>query len=165
MERWLDIPGFEGRYQVSDHGNVRNTLRLLKPFEHRDGYLQVKLCENGTEKTCFVHRLVAVAFLPNVAGLPEVDHLDANKKHNDSTNLEWVSRIENMRRAAVNGLMGGKPVNVGSNNGQAKLTTFAVVEIRARVMAGEKQITLAVEYGVSRRAIGMIVTRERWAHV
>ncbi|WP_175813329.1 NUMOD4 domain-containing protein [Burkholderia contaminans] len=163
-EQWRDIPGFECRYQVSDMGRVRNqgTGQVLKPFPHRDGYLQVKLCGGGKQRTRFVHRLVATAFIPNPRALPEVDHDDTDKTHNAKGNLVWVTHHENMQRAAACGLLGGKSVNAGDTNGQAKLTWALVAEIRDQAKNGASHARIAVLYGVSRRAVGMIVSGKRW---
>jgi hypothetical protein len=95
--RWEDIGGFEGRYQVSDHGEVRNanTGRVLKPIAFRNGYLRVYL---GRGKAHLVHRLVAAAFVPGDNAL-QVNHKDGQRGHNVWTNLEWLSCGDNHRHS------------------------------------------------------------------
>ncbi|MDN7881380.1 NUMOD4 motif-containing HNH endonuclease [Burkholderia aenigmatica] len=163
METWKDVPGYEGRYQVSDQGRVRNAAgRVLKPFAHRDGYLNVKLCAAGSERTVLVHRLVASAFLAPTPGCNEVDHLDCDKRNNRSVNLEWVDRSENMRRAALNGRL-VLPDNTGERNGGARITAAAARAIRE--LAGTAtHAQLGTRFGISRRAVGMILSRKRWAN-
>ena len=165
-ENWKDIPGYEGRYQVSDQGRVWSVWRggrVSKPCVHRDGYLWVRLCFDGVDKMQFVHRLVAVAFLPSVAGKDEVNHQDLDKKNNRVTNLEWASRSDNMRHAAAAGLVPA-PDNSGTKNGMAKLDETKVRQIRSmRVVATQENI--AVLFGVSRRAVGQILSGKRWKHV
>ena len=103
-EIWKDIPGYEGLYKVSNLGNVkslnwRNTGEeknlWLKP--HNKGYLQVELANGGVKKCFVVHRLVAIAFLPNPNCFPQVNHKDENKANNCVENLEWCSRSYNAR--------------------------------------------------------------------
>lgn len=100
---WIDIKGFEGRYQVSPDGMVRNvkTLRILKP-KNSKGYLQVCL---GARNYSYIHRLVAQAFIPNPDELPQVNHLDGIKSNNAVTNLEWCSASGNLKHAYECGLL------------------------------------------------------------
>lgn len=98
MEVWKDIEGYEGKYQVSNFGNVKslnyhrgNEERLLVPCEDSYGYLHVLLYKNGKRKTCKVHRLVADTFLNNDMCLPSINHKDENKHNNAAENLEFCS--------------------------------------------------------------------------
>lgn len=99
MEEWKDIVGFEGLYQVSDYGNVRSVRsgKLLKPFkkDSKNCYLKVWLCKEGKQKTKFVHRLVAEAFIPNPHHLPEVNHKSECPALNVACLLEWTTHKEN----------------------------------------------------------------------
>lgn len=115
-ERWIPIPGYEGRYEVSDLGNVRSLARIsvrsngrplpvreriLKPTAHyRSGHLRVFL-----EGKCIeVHRLVAAAFLgPRPDGL-EVCHWDDNPRNNHVSNLRYGTFSDNMRDRVRNGI-------------------------------------------------------------
>lgn len=112
MEIWKDIAGYDGKYQVSNYGNVRSFSKwknggFLKPGIGTTGYLFVNLVQDGrkTTNTKVIHRLVANAFLPNSDGLAEVNHIDGNKQNNNVDNLEWVSRHENIRHAIEHGLI------------------------------------------------------------
>lgn len=98
-EQWRDIPGYEGAYQVSDLGRVRNRKRrrLLRPNSKKTKYLQVTLSKNNVPKFCSIHRLVAIAFLPNPLGLPQVNHKNGIKWDNRLENLEWISASENQK--------------------------------------------------------------------
>lgn len=95
MEVWKDIDGYEGRYQISNKGRVRNAESILKTFECGSGYCEIILtkCRKRTPK--LIHRLVAEAFLPNAERKREVNHKDGNKHNNDVSNLEWVTPSEN----------------------------------------------------------------------
>lgn len=91
-EIWLPIKGFEGLYEVSSFGRVRNLnykrtgkIMVLSQSLGKNGYLYVKL----KEKNYTVHRLVASAFIPNWFDEPCVNHIDENKNNNNFENLEW----------------------------------------------------------------------------
>lgn len=95
-EEWKDIGGYEGIYQISNLGRVRNSRNMiLKPNESQHGYLKVNLHKECKRKTIHVHRLVAMAFIDNPNGYSEVNHIDEDKRNNNYCNLEWVSRLYN----------------------------------------------------------------------
>ena len=101
-EIWKDIEGFEGYYMVSNLGNVKSLNYrgkgkegILKPVDNGYGYLQVRLCQDGKAKCCYVHQLVATAFLENPMGYTEINHKDEDKTNNVVSNLEWCSRSYN----------------------------------------------------------------------
>lgn len=94
QEIWKDIEGFEGLYEVSSCGNVRNarTKRILKPRGNGNGWKnKVRLIKDKQGKNFYVHRLVAKAFVPNPDNLPEVGHLDGNNENNNIENLKWMN--------------------------------------------------------------------------
>lgn len=133
-ERWADIPGYEGAYQVSDYGRVRSCDRylnamhgskqfrkgiLIKPIVMPNGYVIVGLNRDLKKTTKYIHRLVAESFLPNPQGLKEVNHKDEDKTNNRVDNLEWCTHLYNINygsaksRISVSHLSGGfgkKPI-------------------------------------------------------
>jgi hypothetical protein len=102
-EIWIDIPGYEGLYQVSNTGKIKSfsknappSGRVLKTSTSR-GYVWVRLFDkNKKYKNILVHRVVAKAFVPNPNNYKEVNHKDENKQNNNADNLEWCSRAYNM---------------------------------------------------------------------
>lgn len=96
MEVWKDVVGYEGKYLVSNEGNVYSFLskKMLKNILV-NGYYKVTLCNEGNYRMEWVHRLVATAFIPNPESKRCVNHLDENGKNNNVSNLEWVTHKEN----------------------------------------------------------------------
>lgn len=102
-EIWKDIPNYEGLYQVSNFGNVRNKYKKISQFNNK-GYLCVSLYKNNKKSNLRVHRLVAQAFIENKNNKKEVNHIDGNKHNNCVCNLEWVTSKENKEHAVEIGL-------------------------------------------------------------
>ena len=104
-EIWKPIDGFNGYYEISNFGNVRSVKRYVRsrggsrPVESRmkeqffnpRGYLRVALFKEQKCKKFFVHRLVAMAFIPNPLNLPFINHKNEIKTDNRVENLEWCT--------------------------------------------------------------------------
>lgn len=103
-EVWKDIRGYEGYYQISSCGRIKSLDRkvkhlkggyaikkgkILKQCYDKDGYLLVVLYKNNKKRTRRVHRLVAMAFIPNPNNYPQINHRDEDKTNNTVQNLEW----------------------------------------------------------------------------
>lgn len=129
MERWKDIPGYDGAYRVSSLGRVLSVKRgrILAEGTHEHGYKMVALSKNGRLKTFKVHRLVAEAFIDNPDHKREVNHINGNKSDNSVNNLEWTTREGNMKHASTHGLIPGvEVVMLDPETGEA-LKTFCTI--------------------------------------
>lgn len=98
---FVDIIGYEGKYKIDRNGNVFNTKfnRILKSsYAGKKRYLKVGLCDdNGKQKQKYIHRLLAIHFIPNPDNLSQVDHIDRNIKNNNLSNLRWCDNQLNSR--------------------------------------------------------------------
>lgn len=93
-----DIKDYEGLYGITSCGKVWSyrSKKFLKPSKDKYGYLYVILCVNCERKKYLIHRLVAMAYIPNPNSLPTVNHKDENKTNNSINNLEWMSNRDNV---------------------------------------------------------------------
>ena len=103
IEIWKDIEGYEGLYQVSNRGRVKSLSRkvtnamfsinehFVKVVDNGHGYKSVSLWKDNKGKHFYVHRLVALAFVPNSNGYKYINHKDEDKSNNDVSNLEWCT--------------------------------------------------------------------------
>lgn len=172
VEIWKDIKGYEGHYQVSSHGNIKSikfgrqkTLTLKNTHK---GYHNIQLFKNGKMKGCFVHRIVAENFLDHLKVNHSVDHLDANKKNNHYTNLEWVTNKENSDRK-----VNMKLHAFGERVHTSKLTQKDIEHIRREFMLNsstkeDKTLiynALAKGYGLFRGTVKEICSGKRWSHL
>jgi hypothetical protein len=170
-----DIPGFEGLYAITEDGRVwsyprrlksRDGLysrnwkgRFLKPSPSSQGYLLVTLAHDARVNG-YIHKLVAMAFIPNPNDLPQVNHKNGIKTDNRMENLEWVTCQENINHAFRTGL---KPI--GAQHWMAKLDDKTVLEIRRLYSNGVGVMELARAYELGHSTIGHIVHRETWRHL
>lgn len=98
---WKEIKNLE-KYLISDTGLVQNrkTGNIIKSTTTSNGYQMVSLyIEKGKTKRFYVHRLVAITFLPNPDNLTDVNHKDYNKQNNSVDNLEWCTRSDNLKHS------------------------------------------------------------------
>lgn len=151
-EVWKDVGVFPG-YVISNLGRVMNkkTGRVHKGNEINGGYIQVQL--GGRKRKMFlVHRLVAMAFIPNPHNHPEVNHEDGDKKNNTVSNLTWCTHKENIRHAFRTGLHDNRNTS-GERNGNAKLLDVQ----RQHILSDNRTLTeIAKDYGVTIQCIAYV---------
>jgi DNA-binding transcriptional regulator YiaG len=157
---------------VSDKGKVislaRSCVRTLRNGEEKwQSYKEMELSQrnigagyraigtkvNGRQRTLYVHRLVAAAFIDKPEGRDEVNHLDGDKTNNSVSNLEWVTRRENQVHMAKRGTT------------RRKLTEVQVISIRKMLQNNVEPRVIAETFGVSVSAVRHIEARRAWAWV
>ena len=161
-EEFKEVVGFE-YYQISNLGNIKTFVkskegRLLKPQKDKMGYLHVRLYDGTQDRGVYkngwakpklekVHRLVATHFLdaPTVNTYQEVNHRDGNKENNGVTNLEWVSRKDNIRHAWKLGLMSSGSVK----GGLKRRRPIRITHQDGRIEIFESTIAAAISLGCS----------------
>jgi hypothetical protein len=161
----MEVLGYNGNYTISEDGVIlSNSGRFLnkedKSITHSltdDGYEFIRLSLNYKIKKHFVHRIIAQHFIPNPNGLEQVNHIDGNKRNNVISNLEWCSRQDNMKHAALNNLMQN-----GSDRPSSKLTEKQAIEIKNSKLSGSE---LAKIYGVSKNTALLIKRGLKWSYL
>ena len=159
MERWLPVSGYEGLYEVSDHGNVRS-IKTGKVKSYTLNKEQKRpfmgLWKNNKIKIFKPHTLVLTAFVgPRPKGL-ECCHNDGNPWNNKLENLRWDTAQSNQQDRAKHGTS-----NRGERCANAKLTEMQVAAIR---VDSRLQREIAADYGVRQSAISRIKSGAGWAH-
>ena len=177
-ETWLPVKDFEGLYEVSSFAKIRSVERFivldthtylkkqkeLTQFNDGRGYLHVKLYDGkANPKSLTVHRIVAIAFVPNPNNLPEVNHIDGNKLNNYPENFEWTSRRDNIKHAYT---FRDPATYKGSGNKNSKLTEEKVLKIREEyklLKTTYKELALKNNVGIT--LIGYIINNKVWNHI
>lgn len=100
-EEWRDVPGYEGIYKISSFGRVLSSYsrKILVPCysgnKHKQ-YYAITLVKDSVKKRYYIHKLVALAFIPNPNGYTDIDHINTNRDDNRVTNLRWCNQSMNM---------------------------------------------------------------------
>jgi len=163
MEEWRKIEGFSD-YTVSNLGRVCSTKReqaiILKTRKNNYGYLLVDLySKNKKHHTVTIHRLVALAFIPNTENKSEVNHINGDKTDNNINNLEWVTASENMQHAFTIGLCS----HAGVHHPKTHLTEAEVIEIYKLTHTGSSgQKAIGELFRITQQAVSKIKTGRNW---
>lgn len=157
-----------GQYEVSSTGLVKNTKtgRILKPWKNQ-GYNHINL---GNKIRSSVHRLVALAFLPEIEGKDIVNHKNGIRDDNRVENLEWCDKSYNFYHAVEIGLCDGHPNighknSVGSKNTRARLKEKDIKQIRKLRDDGLTLKQIGDIFNVHFATIGYIIQGKTWGHV
>lgn len=166
MEEWRRIPGFD-EYEASSIGRVRRRTgyrcrktRIKKLQLGTDGYVSVALYKNARAHNRHVNTLVCLAFHGEPPeGCDQSRHIDGNRLNNLASNLAWTNAKGNADDRKDHGTH-----PVGSKNGFSKLTESDVLEIRRRVLAGEKRKDVAASFEVCTSTVDKIIIGIHWTH-
>lgn len=117
-EIWKLIRDYEGLYEVSNLGRIKRLgndknrkEKILKPYKNKLGYLRVTLSKDNKVKYMFIHRLVAIAFIPNPENKPCIDHINTIPSDNRVENLRWATYKENMNNELTKEKLSGENSN------------------------------------------------------
>lgn len=170
QEQWMDIPDWDGKYQISNHGRLRSiggkyskscpdgyvTIGSIDVL----GYRTITMRRPGTRSQHRVHTMVASAFLkkPNDGRTYWVNHKDGNKLNNHISNLEWVLPKDNCAHAVRTGLFNLK----GERHPMSKLCESQVLKMRDLRASGMTYSELSKSFGVSRRQASDVVRGVNW---
>ena len=158
-EIWRPVVGFEGLYEVSDHGRVFSirSENMLKPGT-RNGYPHIILCCSGNDKTFYLHRLVLDAFVGPCPNGMECCHSNGERADNHLDNLRWGTSKEN----GLDMIRHGKSTR-GEKQPNAKLTGLDVLCIRHWLRDGRwSQTRIARVFDVTQPNISSINTNNSW---
>jgi hypothetical protein len=162
IEIYKDVVGYEGIYKVSNLGNVKRVLisrgvskknnNFIKP-KNTKGYNSVRLTTNNVTKHFYVHRLIALAFIPNPNNYPFINHINGVRNDNRIENLEWCTHSQNIRHAIEIGL---KVTAKGDDN---KLSR-KIIDTKTGVIY-YSTLTLSKKLGVNRGTLWSWLNNER----
>lgn len=179
-EEWRDIAGYEGFYQVSDHGHVKALARvvekiiskpgingssprqswaerILKTTTGRTGYPRVMLRRNAQKETFSVHQLVLLAWVGEPPTAMQACHNDGNRSNNHLDNLRWDTPKNNHADKKRHGTQ-----PLGQDHHNAKLTNATVLAIRSDTRS---LTAIAREYGITKENVSMIRRGISWRHL
>ena len=161
------IDGFGSPYIVSMFGNFYNqkTKHLMDKAKNNDGYIIIKVsCKHmpydGQYKSA--HRLVAEMFISNPENKPEVNHKDGNKENNCVSNLEWCTKLENMRHARDNNLM---KFHYDDEHPGSKLSSEFVEKLIQEYLQGTEPIVIRKKYGIPKEQMNGILRGETYKRI
>ena len=112
-------------YEITLCGKIFKGNREIKQSTMTRGYLSVSLWDNGKPKTYYVHRLVALTWIPNHNDKPYVNHKNGNKKDNKVSNLEWCTPQENSQHSVI-----VLRKEMGERHSRAKVPDVVIRQIR-----------------------------------
>ena len=167
--RWIYINNVRTRYKITSEGEVlrynksKTKVKKLKHAIDKDGYHKVTLYINGKPYTKFVHRLVAMAYIPNVDNKPQVNHKNGDHDDNTVWNLEWATCKENIRHAFMTGLSVAKKGEKHPNSKYNDKQIHSVCKMLEENKLSMKEISILsnVSYTVVKQIRNHII----WNHI
>ena len=171
IEKWkyIYINNEKTKFKVSNFGRIKNseTNKIKKLQDNKKGYLIVNIYFKGKQYSPKVHRLVAKAFIPNPKNKPEVNHKDGNKLNNKVSNLEWVTRKENIRHSWDNNLRKPKIGEECNFNVYSESLIISICELLEKGYSN-KEILLELNMKNNKKHLNLINDLKRrkiWKHI
>ena len=175
----VPLPIFSDYYLISKEGKIirkqravikkNGVINILKEMEmkfssSKNIYPSISISVNGKTKRVYVHRMLAIAFIPNPENKPEVNHKNGNRKDFNLDNLKWVTPKENVNHAIDTGLSYHVK---GEESGNSKLTERKVLAIRRlhRINPSFNRRGLSRKIGITHQNISDIVNKKSWKHL
>ena len=158
------INGNETKYEVSNIGEVWSNIRhkIIKSSMNKDGYLNTTITTSERDHRVGIHRLVAIAFVPNPDNKPQVNHINGNKTLNWVGNLEWVTQQENIQHAIDTGLRDGF---LGVNSPKNIYPEETIHKICKMLEDGLSQKVIADELNINKGVVNSIKRKKMWKHI
>lgn len=125
MEQWKPVVGYDGIYEVSNIWNIKSSYRtkkILKNQKNKYWYMSIQLSLEWIQEQFTIHRIVAMAFIPNPENKRTINHINGIKTDNRVENLEWATDSENIQHAFKSWLMSNS--NFKINNPKPQLWKF-----------------------------------------
>jgi len=160
-EIWKKIQEYP-KYEISNLGRIRKNNYIKKRILD-SGYYRVHLSKNNKQKTLYVHVLLATTFIKEIPKNYIVNHKDGNKLNNNLSNLEIITKKENVKHAYKNGLIHTRK---GENHQNSKLKKDDIIEIlRLRNIEKLTQQKIADKFNISREHARAIINNKKWKHI
>ncbi len=171
-EKWMAVYGSKNNCEISSFGRIRTRFGGFGGYIGFSGYKSTTIRYiSGERKLIKVHRLVAVAFVPNPKNKPHINHKNGIKTDNRAINLEWVTASENtihsrnvlgVGKMSASGLKKLSARVSGEGNPKAKLTKKEVKEIKSMYKFGVDSALIARDFGVHATTIDRVVKNKSW---
>lgn len=160
-EIWKDVVGYEGLYQISNIGRIKslnyNKTKKENIMKQRcvkgKEYFSIGIMKDGVSKEYKIHRLVAIAFIPNPDNKPQINHKDSDPKNNNVENLEWCTSAENIQHA----FKYGRKTQKGEKNNMCSHPDSIIKQmLRYKNLPMFTQQDISDIFGIDRRYISAI---------
>ena len=167
IEKFVEIIGYGGDYQISNTGKIKSIKRkhvtktfIMKPSPNADGYMITTLRRNGKSNPVRIARLVASHFLDKPSLNHEVNHIDSDRTNDNLSNLEWVTHRENI----IHSHKSGSASNVGLKNPRCR-NSENDVHVVCELLTHIKPAMIMNTFGYGRDFVLNIFHKKNWKSI